>query len=426
MVGNGLGRWDVVRRCLAVVVLTGIGLTSGGCGAKVPTAGELIAEVAPGDPVVEPEPEPRGDAAPVVPQGESPTEDTTPDHEKGMSSDDERTPRTFEGWLDWAQTKNTNSHLQSALTHPDAVEKMTSLDVKNSKGLTDAASAGLEKMVHLERLTMTASGLEGGTLGRASHLPDLVDLNIRSCTFQTRPELAETPFPRLERLSAGDARLTRDVVIAIARMSQLKTLSLGNTELTGEAVQLLKPLMNLEELDLSSNKSLSDSGLHMLVNLRKLRVLNLARTAVKGPALWELTKAGALLELQSLDLTGAVLSDEMAPALLAMTKLENLQLNDTTIRDRGLTLIPQLKSLKVLGLRGNRDMGMSGMPALKGLVQLEELDLSKNGQLTNDMLPVLVTLKGLRLLNLIETGCTGEGISQLRIAMPTTKIEWVE
>lgn len=417
------------RPSVAVLVVTWIALGMGGCGAKVPTAGEIIAEVAPGDPVDD-SPPIEAPAKPAPPAEKSkepePPEDPTPDHEKGMATDDERTPRTFEGWLAWAQTKNTNAHLQSAINHPEAPEKMVSLDVHNQKGLTDEGSVGLEKMVRLQRLLMSGSGLEGGTLGRASFLPELVELDIRSCTISSKPELSAEPFPKVERLLAGDAKLTREAVIAVSRMSALKQLSLGNTAITGDAVMLLKPLLNLEELDLSSNKDLGDNGLHLLVNLTKLRVLNLARTGVKGPGLWELTKAGALLELRTLDLTGAVLLDEMAPALIAMTKLENLQLNDTTIRDRGLTLIPQLKALRVLGLRGNRDMGMAGIPALKGLVNLEELDLSKNRQLTNEILPVLVTLKGLRRLNLIETGCTGEGVSQLRTAMPLTTIEFVE
>ncbi len=417
------------RRPVAVLVGIGIAAWGGGCGAKVPTAGEILAEVAPGDPVDD-SPPIEAPAKPTLPaeKGEEsePPKDSAPGHDQGMATDDERTPQTFEGWLAWAQTKNTNADLQSAITHPEAPEKMVSLDVHNLKGLTDEGTAGLEKLVRLERLLIQNSSLEGGTLGRASMLPELVDLDIRGCTFVSKPELGDQPFPKLERLAAGDARLSRETVIAISRMGALRQLSLANTAMTGEAVMLLAPLLNLEELDLSSNRDLGDSGLNLMVNLKKLRVLNLARTGVKGPGLWELTKAGALLELQSLDLTGAVLSDEMAPALIAMTKLENLQLNDTTIRDRGLTLIPQLKALKVLGLRNNRDMGMAGIPALKGLVNLEELDLSKNRQLTNEILPVLVTLKGLRRLNLIETGCTAEGVSQLRTAMPLTHVEFVE
>ena len=109
---------------------------------------------------------------------------------------------------------------------------------------------------------------------------------------------------------------------------------------------------------------------------------------------------------------------------MAMPRLERLSLRLTPIRDRGLSLIPQLKVLKHLSLQQCRDLTMAGFVYLKGNPTLETLNLSQNTQLGDPILPVLASMKALRKLSLIQTGISAEGVQRLQEVLPLTEVEW--
>jgi len=91
-----------------------------------------------------------------------------------------------------------------------------------------------------------------------------------------------------------------------------------------------------------------------------------------------------------------------------------------------LSLIPQLKALRHLSLENCKDLTVNGFIYLKANSTLESLNVSRNNQLNDPMLPVLASMKALRKLNLIDTGFTPEGVQRLREVLPLTEIEFSE
>jgi len=413
-----------VRAPWVVVSLTVMLVPASGCGSNPPTFGEIVAEVAN-------EPPPAPEAAPAAPEEEAPPNPpAAPEPPKtvfeqltsrGAEDDSEVMPTTLEGWVGLVQSKGNNRFVQIVIEHPEA-EKVTALNLAGLKFVDDEGTAGLERLTSLEQLSLGGSGTGSVTLSRAAKLPVLKEMSLEGSVIQGPIDLGESPFPALERLKAGNSRLNRETLLAIARMSELRHLDLAYCDMTSEAVMLLKPLMKLEEIDLSSNPKVGDVGLAELVNAKQLRVLNLAKTGVHGPGLLVLARAGVFDNLTDLDLTECTLADEMAPALMAMPQLDRLNLRLTPIRDRGLSLIPQLKVLRHLSLEQCRDLNMAGFVYLKGNLNLETLNLAQNGQLGDAMLPILATMKSLKKLSLIHCGFSAEGVQRLQEVLPLTEI----
>jgi hypothetical protein len=415
-----------VRAAWAIVCLTVMLVPMSGCGAKPPTFGEIVAEVAN-------EPPPAPEAAPAAPEEEPPPNPAAPAAPEppktvfeqlttwGAEDEDDARPTTLDGWVGLVQGRGSNRFVQIVIEHPEA-EKVTSLNLAGLKFVNDEGTAGLERLTGLERLDLGGAGTESGTLSRAAKLPALKEISLEGSVIQGPIDLGESPFPALERLKAGGSRLNREALLAIARMPELRYLEFANADLTSEAVMLLKPLMKLEELDFSYNSKVGDVGLAELVNAKQLRVLNLAKTGVHGPGLLVLARAGVFDYLTDLDLTECALADEMAPALMAMPQLDRLNLRLTPIQDRGLSLIPQLKVLRHLSLEQCRSLNMAGFVYLKGNLNLETLNLAQNGQLGDAMLPILATMKSLKKLNLIHCGFSAEGVQRLQEVLPLTEI----
>ncbi len=401
-----------------------------GCGSKPPTFGEIVAEVTNEPPVAVAAPdEPSEDEAPA------PTAPAVPETPKtafqqltsrGAEDDGEAMPTTFDGWVGLVQGRASNRFVQIVMEHPEATEKLTQLNLGGLKFVTDEGTAGLERMTSLERLVLDGSGTESATVSRAAKLPALKELSLVGSSIRGPLDLGDKPFPAVERFQAASSSLNREMLLAIARMSELRILDFPDADLTSEAVMLLKPLMKLEEVNFSLNEQLGDAGIAELVNSKQIRTLNLAKTGVRGPGLLVLARAGVFDNLTDLDLTELTLADEMAPALMAMPRLERLSLRLTPIRDRGLSLIPQLKVLKHLSLEQCRDLSMAGFVYLKGNPTLETLNLSRNTQLGDPILPVLASMKALRKLSLIDTGFTAEGVQRLREVLPLTEVEFSE
>lgn len=103
-------------------------------------------------------------------------------------------------------------------------------------------------------------------------------------------------------------------------------------------------------------------------------------------------------QLETLDMTGAAITDTGVEQLTALKKLRRLDLNKTKLADAGLMHIAGLPDLENLGVAGTR--------------------------ITDAGLHHLKHLANMRLLNLKETAVTAEGVRKLAVALPKCKIEW--
>lgn len=104
--------------------------------------------------------------------------------------------------------------------------------------------------------------------------------------------------------------------------------------------------------------------------------------------------------------------DVLLKALAEMPQLEELQLNESKISNKGLEALARLKNLKKLGLRGTK-ITDAGIPALAAFEKLEHLELGVNLQITDKGAPAIAKLKSLRYLDLHLTRVLDEGMKSI-------------
>jgi hypothetical protein len=108
--------------------------------------------------------------------------------------------------------------------------------------------------------------------------------------------------------------------------------------------------------------------------------------------------------------------------LVKLSKLEHLDLGQTTCTDKGLTLLRSFKGLKSLGLVECPGIVGPGLPILRELPELERLSLDLNPQINDQHLAVFATMKQLKYLGLTRTDCSELGAAKLREFLPECEI----
>jgi len=80
-------------------------------------------------------------------------------------------------------------------------------------------------------------------------------------------------------------------------------------------------------------------------------------------------------QLRRLDLSKTVVDDEIVSTILSkLVNLEELNLSETRVTDRGLKLITRLPLLKKLWLRGLRQVSDSSVPELGAMKKIEDIE----------------------------------------------------
>jgi Leucine-rich repeat (LRR) protein len=114
------------------------------------------------------------------------------------------------------------------------------------------------------------------------------------------------------------------------------------------------------------------------------------------------------------------LGDQMVAPLGQLTDLQELNLHQTLITDKGIASLKDLGRLRVLTLSANR-ISDSGLESLKNLKSLQVLALSRT-DITDAGLPALYGLTQLQTIYLSHTRVTPEGIKKLQDALPLARI----
>jgi internalin A len=158
----------------------------------------------------------------------------------------------------------------------------------------------------------------------------------------------------------------------------------------------------------------------------------------------EMAHIGHLGRLDTLDLSGSLISDGGLVHVEGLTRLLALSLANTRISDAGLVHLKELTSLQILfldnnpiddaglvqlkGLAGLRRLNLvstrvtdAGLVYLRGLTDLETLALGDT-QVTDAGLVHLESLRSLRDLRLNGTKVTDAGIKRLQFVVPKLRI----
>ncbi len=182
--------------------------------------------------------------------------------------------------------------------------------------------------------------------------------------------------------------------IQVLQNLPLDELSLQRVDISDDGLKILKNFSHLKKLSLANCSGITDKGMVNLSALKHLQALDLSADS-------EVTDKGLLNlpdSLEMLFLRGDPISSKGCEEIAKLTKLNTLDLSDTSIVNDDLKLLQKLTHLESLSLSGT-GISDSGMKYVAKLSRLEHIILART-RITKRGLYELAHLQKLRLLNI--------------------------
>jgi Leucine-rich repeat (LRR) protein len=283
--------------------------------------------------------------------------------------------------------------------------------------------AGLERLVtqfpNIGKLTLAHTRITDAGFQHLARLTRVRELDCYFAEFFTADALAHLgSWQRLERLNLRGTRVTSKAFEHIARLKALRDLDMAFSQIDDANLELLAGLPQLERLSLGGTP-LTAAGLAQLRLCRALRHLDISGVQRVDSGEWgvalnlaALAEIGALHNLRSLYLAGATRTDAGAdrPGLKESVR-ETIEGFD---RLKGLS---QLELLDISRL----PVSASALEALSTLPKLTELRASLAPSLGERAVPVLLRFPALRKVRL-EGSMPAEALERLRAARPELSV----
>jgi hypothetical protein len=272
--------------------------------------------------------------------------------------------------------------------------EVIAVDLSNA-WLTDADMELLAKQPKLESINLAYTKVTDLGLEHLAPLKNVKVLDLYYAEAVTDLGIAHLKHWRnLEYLNVRGTKVTSSLFEHVSNMSQLRFLDVGHSRVNDDLFEVLDSLPRLEHLAFGGNK-MSGTALPLLKSLPALKSLSVSGQQRTDSGLWSVS-----------------VTDFSIPHIAAISKLEVLDLGETTITDRGLAELARLKHLHTLDLRGTR-ITSKGLAALASLPELRHLKLWKARSIDDAAIPVFLQMPHLASLELPETGVTAAGLSQL-------------
>ena len=299
----------------------------------------------------------------------------------------------------------------------------------------------LVKLSNLERLYFTGSRISDEDIKYLKELKLLqeLDLNSTYVTDEGLKYLADCPNLYYLHISGnftdeGLKNLTGLVALKIIRahsndnkisdeglryVSQIKTLERffahWMENITDKGVEYLVELPRLKMLDIASSK-LTERGYEALGKIKSLEYLNVPSVGITDSCVQHLSK---LMNLRNLNASGASktpLSDLTLQYQGKLANLEELVTGGTLFTDKGISYLTNLKKLRKLWIFTAPQMTNQSLVHIGKLKELRDLSLPINAKITISGLKSLNNLEDLERLNiyLIQQDNTGMDISGLK------------
>jgi internalin A len=278
----------------------------------------------------------------------------------------------------------------AGLEHLCGMNSLESLDVSHS-AITDAGLACLKNVRSLSDLNLDSVAVTDAGLAHLSTLPSLKTLNLRKARI-TDLGLAYLANARtLEELRLAGARITDSGLAHLLGLGSLKSLDINGTQITDNGLRHLGRLTSLESLVLPRGPDITEEGLTYLAELKRLRHFE----NIPGDISTRGIKILSNMALESINLRGAGIADEMMPYMGQLKNLNELGLQQCSVTDAGLAELKQLKSLRSLSLVNSPQITGAGLIHIAQLSSLETLTLYEIPQINDDDMAHLSGLKKL-------------------------------
>jgi len=265
-------------------------------------------------------------------------------------------------------------------------------------------------------------------------------------------------MPGLEKLGIYGLKLTDAAYTGLSGMKGLKDLNFSEMPVGDSTLENVKGLSNLQYLGIDGADNVSSAG---IAHLKALKLKRLALdsfkqdTKLNAAALKEVGDLATLEELRVgvilpvarsqrvpwVDDTGvahlgrlknlkrlnlgscAKVSDAGFASLKGLTQMEELNLAYTTVTDAGLSTLKGFANLRQLNLDGLK-LTEKGLAHLTGLTKLESLSSREAGAgVTDAAIQQLKGLSALKTLDLSHTAVTEKGAVELKKALPMLNVD---
>ncbi len=220
---------------------------------------------------------------------------------------------------------------------------------------------------------------------------------------------ASDPDPLLGRVSPNEsARADATAKERIQRHMGDKFVDLSNLPLSDSGLSPFKECKVTEQIRFRG-ATLTGPGLAYLIHL-PLRQLDLYGTSITDRSLSEIKN---MKHLQELNLSHTDISDAGLDQLVGLPQLKRLSLKEVPVSDRGIDALAKIKKLECLNLKYNASLTAKGIEKLANMPVLRELRIRRS-QIGDRQLIGLKSSKNIRILDLREDpNVTDKTISNL-------------
>lgn len=251
------------------------------------------------------------------------------------------------------------------------------LDLSQSK-VSDNGMALLSQFPELEAIDLSRSMVRGNKLQMLSQLEHLEALSLDATRFDSGNSSKFSEFSKLKRLSLRETGISDSVYQSISDLPLLEELSLdGNKNLLGRNFADLVANGKFQHLRVLSvgDSQFGYYGLLSIDHLQNLQSLNARNSGLNLKSMVPISKCRYL---KALILSDNPLSDESLTPLKGLKELELLELERCPgVSDAALVTLKTMKQLKRLVLTGT-SLTPNGKDALrKALSQTEIVDAAK-------------------------------------------------
>jgi Leucine-rich repeat (LRR) protein len=241
----------------------------------------------------------------------------------------------------------------------------------------------------LESLWLMSTQATDAEFKQVCGLKNLSVLRIQDCPKLTGQTLERIGKMDKLRVLVYDGSVSKKGIESIASLSNLRVLKLPAQDLTAKDLEVICKLPEVRVLELNGLKT----GVESINEMKNLRYLSLRNSSITGKEVAGLAANNQLVEL---DLTGTKFSENALQQLSEISSLRTVDLSKCALRNADLVVLSKLTALESLGLRN--------IPGI-----------------TDEAIPFLSRLKGLKHLSIEGTGITQSGIARLREALPNLR-----
>ncbi|MBM3738603.1 MAG: hypothetical protein FJW39_22725 [Acidobacteria bacterium] len=246
--------------------------------------------------------------------------------------------------------------------------------------VADADLTHIAAMPQLERLDLSLTRVTDLGLLRLKDLKNVREINLFFAELVTDEGLAAMRnWPRIQRLNLRGTKVTDNTLALLAGKESIAALDIGYAEVTDSGLQNLPRYPNLRELAFGGNK-MTEVGLQVLRSMPQITHLDISGKQRTDSGLW----------------------------FVGLT-------------DIGLDPVATLAALRVLNVSGT-PVSARGVEKLKGLNQLERLNLLSCRRINDDVVTHLAAMPALKWVELKDTGVTAKGFAALRAARPNLQV----